>query len=181
MTGRDTNDSASRRGFRRGLIVGLVVGLVCTAAAGSWAAMGKMHWDKRNWHFQVGYMAGFIDVVRIVQARHPDISFAREFKIPPKIPPHLWRERVNRLYGEEEHANRPLTQVIVIAGQQFAAETGYTHQPSGSVGFGALHAVIEQRAKAQREQRAAESEASESGEGPEESPGAAGSDEAAQP
>lgn len=139
------NHSTKHGGFLRGLIFGLAIGLVCTAAAGSWAGMGKHSWEKRNWHFQVGYMAGFIDLMRILQARHPDTSLAREYTVPPQVRPHIWRDRVSALYEDEKHQGRPLTQIIVIAGHEFAAETGYVRTQGGQDGLDALRRYLTER------------------------------------
>jgi hypothetical protein len=149
------------------VIVGLVVGLVCATAAGSLAAMNKMHWQKRNWHFQVGYLAGFLDMTRIVQSRNPETSLAREYRVPPGTPPHLWLEKVNALYAEEVHAKRPLTQIIVLAGEQLAAETGYNDPAAQAGGLEAYRKYMElfqqREAEARAKAKAAQHNADEAG------------------
>lgn len=152
-----------RRGaFARGLIFGLVLGVIGASAAGALAAMNKTHWERRNWHFQSGYMAGFVDAMRIIQGRHPDTSLAREYTIPPAITPDQWVERVNELYAEPANAERPLSQIIVVAGADFAAETGYIPGGSGITGLEAFQAYMADRARRKSEQ-AARKAAAESG------------------
>jgi hypothetical protein len=173
LSGRSVKDlRRSNRGFTRGVIVGLVVGLICATAAGSWAVMGKSHWEEHNWHFQVGYLAGFLDVVRVVQARNPDTSLAREFKVPPQTPVYLWREKVNSLYADEANADRPLSQIIVMVGDELAAEKGYVWSPNGTSGLAGLYEFLIRRKQHLAEQhRNAEAEGALEG-GTDATPGA---------
>lgn len=148
--------------FARGLIFGLVLGIIGASAAGALAAMNKTHWERRNWHFQSGYMAGFVDAMRIIQGRHPDTSLAREYTIPPTITPDQWVERVNQLYADTDNARRPLSQIILAAGADFAAETGYIQGGSGITGLEAFQAYMADRAR-RRAEEAARKAAAESG------------------
>lgn len=145
-------------GFTRGLIAGLALGLLCTAAAGSWAAMGKVHWEERNWHFQVGYLAGFLDVIRTLQAREPNSELAKGIPVVPGVPPHVWREHVNTLYAQEANAGRPLMQIIAATGEKLAAQHGYSLKAGGNGGLNALHQYLMERKRREAEaQRAAKS------------------------
>ena len=127
------------------LAAGIVVGV-----GAAWAAMGKVHWEKRNWHFQTGYMAGYLDILRYAEAIDPRGPVARDYVVPPKVPLNHWVEEIDRLYTLDEHQNRALSQVIVIAGNELAKRTGYVKgQSPGQVGR--MHEFMVRRQERRRQ------------------------------
>jgi hypothetical protein len=74
--------------------------------------------------FKQGYVAGFIDCVRIAKALDPFSYIATQFPAPPKAKPLVWVRTIDELYAKDEHKNRTLAQILIIAGTKLQKDLG---------------------------------------------------------
>jgi hypothetical protein len=139
------------RGFFRGIAVGLTAGIILGGTGAAWAGFGKKGWERFGQWFQEGYVAGFNDCVRLSKALEPDGYVATNYILPPKAKPHMWRIKINEIYAKEENADRPMSQVMVMAGQDLAKQTGYVELKGGDPRVEGLRQAMEQRQKAIRD------------------------------
>jgi hypothetical protein len=87
----------------------------------------------------------------LAKAQEPDGYIATNYIVPPKAKPHMWRVKINEIYSKKENADRPMMQVMVIAGNELASATGYVELPGGDPRIDTLRQILGQRQKAIRE------------------------------
>ncbi len=139
------------RGFVRGIVIGLTVGLLLGGTGAAWATFAKKGWERFGQWFQEGYVAGFNDCVRLAKALDPQGYVATNYVVPPKAKPHMWRLKINELYAKKEHAERPMSQIMVIAGKDLAKATGYVEIQGGDPRMENLRKALDTRRKAIRD------------------------------
>ena len=113
-----------RQPFVRGLAVGVTLGVLLGGAGAALSVMGKQAWEGLPAAMQMGYMAGFTDCLRLAEAKDPGGWIAENYIVPP-VTPMQWSAKVSELYTDENLAQSPLNQVIILAGVRLSAETGF--------------------------------------------------------
>jgi hypothetical protein len=139
------------KSFIVGLSVGVLAGLMAGFVGAAYSATGKKAWDRFGEMFQAGYVAGFLDCVRIAKAMDYEGYVATNFTIPPGTSGAHFQAWINEEYKDPSVAERTLPQMLVLAGYKLQAKFGPEPPLSGDASMEALRAVIEARRAAVRE------------------------------
>jgi hypothetical protein len=148
----------SSRGFRR-LVLGFVIGFVAGSATLSIASFGRKGWERFGFMFKQGYVAGFIDCVHIAQAIDPFSYVATQYPAPLRAKPLEWVEAVDRLYAQDVHKDRPMSQLLMIAGTQLQAKYPEKIENDGARLEALKHAIERGRAAELKYKKQMEAEA----------------------
>ncbi len=152
------------KAFAKGLAVGLVVGLLMTVALSATASTGKKAWDRFGDMFKAGYVAGFLDCVRIAKGFNDKGYLATAYVLPPRTKGANWVWTIDRLYQDERYQNRQLPQIMVLAGEELAKKFGPEIKTSHT-GMAGLRAFLAARRKSLAEARKAKLEGEGDGSG----------------
>ena len=128
-----------------------VAGLVIGSAGVAGAAFGKKGWERFGPMFQQGYVAGFIDAVRIAKNFDPSSYLATNYALPPKAKPLDWTIAVTELYAQKEHENRPMSQILNIVGLNLTKKFGPEVKMDHARQIARLRAALEQQRRAVEE------------------------------
>ncbi len=112
--------------------------------------------------FKSGYMAGFIDCLRIAKAFDDRGYLATTFTLPPRVSGAHWVKVIDELYEDESSDERQLPQMIALAGDRLEKKFGREIK-SKSPGLGALRAFFAARRKAMLEAQKAKAAGEGSG------------------
>ena len=141
-------------GFTRGMVLGVTLGLVVGSTGVAAAAFGKKGWERWGSMFQGGYVAGFVDCVRVAKAREGSSLIALSYMVPVNAKAVHWQSKVSELYAKKENHNRPMSQIMAMAGNELVGKLGPDVQ--GSDGLQRLRQFLEKRKKRLQEKAKAE-------------------------
>jgi hypothetical protein len=150
------------------LAIGFALGVVVGSSGLAAAAFGRQGWERFGPMFKQGYVAGFLECVRIAKALDPFSYVATQFPAPPKAKPDVWMRKIDELYAMDEHKNRTLPQLLIIAGGKLEKDYGLGDVKPGDRRLEALRQAIDRQRKALLQARktvqAAEGEQKKEGE-----------------
>ena len=137
-------------GFRRlpTLAVGLVAGFILGSASVSTATLGQKGWNRFGQLFKEGYVAGFVECVRVAKGLDPFSYVSTQFPAPSRAKPTVWVKTIDDLFAQEEHKNRTLPQLMIIAGTKLEPEYGDQKFQPGDQRLEALREAIDRQRKA---------------------------------
>jgi hypothetical protein len=157
------------RGLALGLVLGLALGLTLGAAGGSLAGFSKKGWGRVGLEFKQGYMAGFVDALRVAKNQDSSGWMTKNYRVPKNAKAIHWVAEVDRLYKEPSNSNREMAQIMVVAGRNMvdSKKFGPDIGSDSNQAFKALQAfaVKKQRAEAVKKKAEAEKAEAESGDG----------------
>ena len=132
----------------RGVAMGFALGFLVGSAGVASAAFGRQGWDRFGLLFKQGYVAGFIDCVRIAKAIDPFSYIATNFPAPPRAKPIVWVRTIDDLYAKDEHKDRTLAQILIIAGAKLEKDFGDDQARPGDQRLEHLRQAIDRQRKA---------------------------------
>ena len=159
MTDRKTNGSRMRSRVAL-TAIGFALGVVVGSAGLSAAEFSQKGWERFGLMFRQGYMAGFIDAIRIAKNYDPAGYIAQTFPTPPRATAIHWVAKIDELYTKPEYQNRPLSQLIILAGAMMEKDFGDVMAPDDPR-LKELRRVLEANRKAQRKAAAEKEKAGE--------------------
>jgi len=127
--------------------MGLSIGLIAGIATESLAGFGKKGWERFGPMFQQGYVAGFIDAVRMAKSRSPESYLARNYPIPAAAKAVHWAHAVKQIYSEKRFEKLYLPDVLQIAAQRLSARMG-AQATYSDPGLESMRRMVEARHKA---------------------------------
>ncbi|MFQ5352981.1 MAG: hypothetical protein ACE5D3_07900 [Candidatus Binatia bacterium] len=133
--------------FTKGIVVGLVVGIATTLTLSATAATGKKAWDRFGYMFKSGYVAGFLDCVRIAKGFNDQGYLAKTYTLPPGTSGLDWIKAINALYSDDDYSRRELPQILVVAGERLTKKFGPELKPV-TPNMGGLRAYLAARREA---------------------------------
>lgn len=139
------------RSFVAGLVIGLTAGLTAGLVGVAQSATGKKAWDRFGDMFQGGYVAGFLDCVRLAKVTDFEGYIATNFVIPPGTKPTHFQAWIDKAYQDPKNAERTLPQMLVLAGYKLQGQFGPEPPVAANPSLEALRSVIESRRAAARE------------------------------
>jgi len=123
------------------------------------SATGKKAWDRFGNMFQAGYIAGFLDCVRIAKGLDSQGYVATNYILPRGARPGDYQRWINEQYKNPDSAERTLPQMLVLAGHAMEAQFG-PDQAIGSTQMQHMRKIIDlRRQKALEESKTAAGEA----------------------
>jgi hypothetical protein len=159
--------------FYSGLVIGVAAGLMAGIIGVAHSATGKKAWDRFGGMFQAGYIAGFLDCVRLAKGTDPRGYIATNYILPSAARAGDYQRWIAEEYKKPESAARTLPQMLVLASHAMEAKFG-PETPMGNVQMQQMRRIIDLRRQAIGED-AKEKKAAEEGDTakPEEGAGAA--------
>jgi hypothetical protein len=130
------------------LAVGFALGFVVGSAAIASAAFGRAGWQRFGLPFKEGYVAGFVDCVRIAKALDPFSYIATNFPAPPRAKAIVWVRTIDELYAKDEHKDRTLAQILIIAGAKLEENFGDDQLRPNDKRLDALRNAIDRQRRA---------------------------------
>ena len=131
--------------FVSGLAIGVTAGLLAGAIGVAHSATGKKAWDRFGDMFQAGYIAGFLDCVRLAKGMDQQGYIATNYVLPRAAKPSDYQAWINEEYKKNpESADRTIPQMLILAGHKMAAKFG-PEQPTGNVQMQHMRRVIDAR------------------------------------
>ncbi len=109
---------------RTALVAAFIAGLLTATAVPALAGFGKTGWERFGALFQQGYVAGFIDAVRLAKSRDPDGYLTKNFKIPAQAKAIHWAREVTEMYAEERFEKLLVSDVLQAAGDKLSIKLG---------------------------------------------------------
>jgi hypothetical protein len=100
----------------RGLVLGVVFGLLVGSVGHVYSAIKKEGWERQDPLFRQGYVAGFLDVIRMAKTSSPDTYLDNNYRLPPGAKIRDWVAEIDELYELEGNANAPVPRIISLAG-----------------------------------------------------------------
>jgi len=132
---------------------GFALGIMVAGASVSFAALSKKGWERFDPMFKQGYVAGFVEAVRIAKGVEPFSYMATQYRTPPKAKPYAWMLMIDELYKKKEHANRPMPQLIAIAGVKLESKFGEEPKADQGAALEALRTAIDKQRRALLKQK----------------------------
>lgn len=132
--------------FFSGVAVGVVAGLLTGAIGVAHSATGKKAWERFGNMFQAGYLAGFIDCVRLAKGMDSRGYVATNYILPRGAKLADYQAWINEEYKKPEAAERTLPQMLVLASHAMEAKFG-PEQPIGNIQMQHMRKVIDGRRK----------------------------------
>jgi hypothetical protein len=129
------------------MVVGIVAGLMAGAIGVAHSATGKKAWDRFGDMFQAGYIAGFLDCVRLAKGMDSQGYIATNYVLPRAARPGDYQRWITEEYKKPEAAERTLPQLLVLASHAMEAKFG-PEQPIGSAQMQHMRKIIDLRRKA---------------------------------
>ena len=130
--------------FFSGLVIGVVAGLLTGTIGAAQSATGKKAWERFGDMFQAGYIAGFLDCVRLAKGMDSHGYVATNYILPRGAKPGDYQLWINEEYKKPEAADRTLPQMLVLASHAMEAKFG-PEQPLGNVQMQHMRKVIDTR------------------------------------
>ena len=141
--------------FVSGLVVGVTAGLLVGAIGVAHSATGKKAWDRFGKLFQAGYVAGFLDCVRLAKGMDSQGYVATNYILPTAARPGDYQRWITEEYKKPEAAERTLPQMLVLASHAMEAKFG-PETPTGSVQMQHMQRILDARRQALVEKEKAE-------------------------
>jgi len=132
--------------FFSGVAIGVVAGLLTGAIGVAHSATGKKAWERFGNMFQAGYLAGFIDCVRLAKGMDSRGYVATNYILPRGAKLADYQAWINEEYKKPETAERTLPQMLVLASHAMEAKFG-PEQPIGNIQMQHMRKVIDARRK----------------------------------
>jgi len=148
-----------------------VAGLLAGALGVAHSATGKKAWDRFGKVFQSGYIAGFLDCVRLAKGMDSQGYVATNYKLPAAAKIGDYQRWIDEEYKKPESADRTIPQMLVLASHAMEAKFG-PETPMGNVQMMHMQRILDARRRALIEEEKA-AKAAQAAEG-EKSPEAAG-------
>ncbi|HIF64178.1 MAG TPA: hypothetical protein EYG16_03915 [Deltaproteobacteria bacterium] len=154
------NKTFQGRGLVLGLVLGLALGLTLGAAGGSLAGFSKKGWGRVGLEFKQGYMAGFVDALRVAKNQDPTGWMTKNYRVPKNAKAIHWVAEVDRLYNNPLNANREMAQIMVVAGRNMvnSKKFGPDIGSDANQAFKALQAFAAKKQMAEAAKKKAEAE-----------------------
>jgi len=149
--------------FRSGLVIGAIFGVIVAGVGLSHSAVGKKAWDENGWSFQVGYVAGFLDAVRLTKSMEPGGWIDKSYALPKNANLAVWHKAIVELYEDPENASNDVPRLILVAGKPLEKEYGPEAARDTTGGFERLGAAINAFKRKQGENEKAENASEEAG------------------
>lgn len=130
--------------FYSGLVIGVVAGLLTGAIGVAQSATGKKAWERFGEMFQAGYIAGFLDCVRLAKGMDSQGYVASNYVLPRAAKPTDYQLWINEEYKKPEAADRTLPQMLILASHAMEAKFG-PEQPLTGVQMQHFRKMIEAR------------------------------------
>jgi hypothetical protein len=125
-------------------VIGVVAGLLTGAIGVAQSATGKKAWERFGDMFQAGYVAGFLDCVRLAKGMDSQGYVATNYILPRAAKPTDYQIWINEEYKKPEAADRTLPQMLVLASHAMEAKFG-PEQPIGNVQMQHMRKIIDAR------------------------------------
>jgi hypothetical protein len=135
------------------LAAGFALGVTVAGSTVAFAALGKKGWDRFGPMFKQGYVSGFTDAVRIAKNVEPYSYMATQYKVPLKAKPIHWMATIDELYAKKEHEDRPMPQIISIAGVMLETKFGAEPKMDQAAALDALRTAIDKQRRALARQK----------------------------
>ncbi len=121
--------------------------MIAGIATETLAGFGKKGWERFGPMFQQGYVAGFIDAVRMAKGHSPQSYLALNYPVPAAAKAIHWAHEVKEIYSEKRFQKLFLPDVLQIAGQRLSSRMGgeATYQDPG---LESMRRMVERRHKA---------------------------------
>lgn len=133
--------------FFSGLVIGVVAGLLSGAIGVAQSATGQKAWERFGAMFQAGYIAGFLDCVRLAKGMDSQGYVATNYILPRGAKPGDYQAWINEAYKNPEIADRTLPQMLILASHAMEAKFG-PEAPIGNVQMQQMRRVIDARRQA---------------------------------
>jgi hypothetical protein len=141
--------------FYSGLAIGVAAGLLAGALGVAHSATGKKAWERFGKVFQSGYIAGFLDCVRLAKGMDSQGYVATNYRIPAAAKIGDYQHWIDEEYKKPEAADRTVPQMLVLAGHAMEAKFGPETQV-GNVQMMHMRRIIDARRRALIEKEKAE-------------------------
>jgi hypothetical protein len=129
------------------MVIGIVAGLMAGAIGVAHSATGKKAWERFGDMFQAGYIAGFLDAVRLAKGMDSQGYIATNYVLPRAARPGDYQAWITEEYKKPEAAERTLPQMLVLASHAMEAKFG-PEQPMGNAQMQHMRKIIDLRRKA---------------------------------
>ncbi|MFP6625449.1 MAG: hypothetical protein VCA74_00095 [Deltaproteobacteria bacterium] len=151
------------RQFVKGAVAGAIVGLTLGSVVAAWGAFGKKGWERFGSEFQGGYVAGFVDCVRLGKQMEPQGYMFRTFKTPRSATIPEWQWAVTEVYKNKKYQDLNMYQVMELAGYELEKHYGPDIEAPSTGPLERLREVLKQRRverieKARKAREAAQAE-----------------------
>ena len=149
--------------FRSGLVIGAIFGVIVAGVGLSHSAVGKKAWDGNGWSFQVGYINGFLDAVRLTKSMEPGGWTDQAYTLPKNAKLMAWHKKIVQLYEDPENSVNDVPRLILVAGKSMRKKYGPEENRDPSEGFERLGAAIKAFKQPEHESEKAENASEEAG------------------